>query len=75
MGKYIISYIVFIVSTLAIMFLIGIVIGIFAVMFADPYQMQESLQGGALRFFIQLISLVVGLFCFRFAIRRFVENE
>ncbi|HBX59325.1 MAG TPA: hypothetical protein DEG65_03655 [Methylophaga sp.] len=75
MGKYIISYIVFIVSTLAIMFLVGFVVGIFALFFADPIQLQLSLQGGTAQFFAQLLSVVVGFFCFRFSIKRFVESE
>jgi len=75
MGKYIITYIVFIVSTLAIMFLVGVVLGLFALFFSDPRQMQSSIQGGSLQVFIQLLSLVVGFFCFRFSIRRFVEND
>ena len=75
MGKYIISYIVFIVSTLAIMFLIGFVIGIFALFFTDPIELQLSLQSGTSQFFAQILSAVVGFFCFRFSIRRFVESE
>jgi len=76
MGKYIKSYLVFILSTLAVMFCIGFVMGIFSIFFASsPHELQASLQGGAIQLIIQLISVVVGFYCFRYSVRRFVEDE
>jgi uncharacterized membrane protein (UPF0182 family) len=76
MAKYIKSYLLFIVSTLGIMFLIGVVMGILAIVFSSsPQALQLALQGGALNIIIQIISFVVGFFCFKFAVKRFVETN
>jgi|TARA_R100001463_G_scaffold2960_3_gene12255 membrane protein YdbS with pleckstrin-like domain len=76
MGKYIIAYIVTIVGTLAIMFCMGCVIGMFGILISTSQQeLQASLQGGVLQLVVQVISLFVGFFCFRYSVRRFVEND
>jgi uncharacterized membrane protein (UPF0182 family) len=76
MGKYLKSYLLFIVSTLGIMFLIGFVMGIIAIVISSsPQALQLALQGGALKIIIQIISFVVGFFCFKYSIKRFVETD
>ncbi|MAT10408.1 MAG: hypothetical protein CMM02_05295 [Rhodopirellula sp.] len=72
--RYLKSYIVFIVATLAIMFCLGFLLGILGAFFASsPQAFQASLQAGSIQLIIQIISIIVGFYCFRYSVQKFIE--
>ena len=71
MGKYLIAYIVTTVSSFAILFLAGCLIGAVSVPFMPGDDIKSAIQSYAILF--NILFVVINFFCFRYSVRRFIE--